>query len=69
MIGQRVVIPPFTISHACVESSALQLIAHELRWSRTIRSIDPLGHIGSALIHPLAFTLPAVAFSGGAAWT
>jgi ceramide glucosyltransferase len=69
MIGQKVVIPPFTLSHACVESSALQLIAHEVRWSRTIRSIHPLGHLGSALIHPLAFALPAVAFSGGAVWT
>jgi ceramide glucosyltransferase len=69
MIGEKVVIPPFTISHACVESSAMQLISHELRWSRTIRSIDPLGHLGSALIHPLAFALLAVSFSGGAAWT
>ncbi|ASL41925.1 hypothetical protein bAD24_I00455 [Burkholderia sp. AD24] len=68
MIGEKVVIPPFTISHACVETSAMQLIAHELRWSRTIRSVDPLGHFGSALIHPLAFALLGVVFSGGAAW-
>jgi ceramide glucosyltransferase len=68
MIGEKVVIPPFPISHACVESSAKQLVAHELRWSRTIRYIDPLGHLGSALIHPLAFALLAVAFSGGAIW-
>lgn len=68
MIGEKVAIPPFTISHACVEASARQLIAHELRWSRTIRSIDPLGHLGSALIHPLAFALLAVLFSGGAWW-
>jgi ceramide glucosyltransferase len=68
MIGEKVVIPPFTISHACVESTAAQLIAHELRWSRTIRSIDPLAHLGSALIHPLAFALLAVLFSGGAWW-
>ncbi|HZZ10861.1 MAG TPA: bacteriohopanetetrol glucosamine biosynthesis glycosyltransferase HpnI [Paraburkholderia sp.] len=69
MIGEKVVIPPFTITHACVETSAMQVIAHELRWSRTIRSVDPLGHLGSALIHPLAFALLAVLFSGGAAWT
>ncbi|MGF6772302.1 ceramide glucosyltransferase [Paraburkholderia sp. GAS199] len=68
LLGEQVVIPPFTIAHACVESSATQLIAHELRWSRTIRRIDPLGHLGSALIHPLAFALLAVAFSGGAVW-
>ncbi|OAJ63165.1 bacteriohopanetetrol glucosamine biosynthesis glycosyltransferase HpnI [Paraburkholderia ginsengiterrae] len=68
MVGEKVAIPPFTISHACVEASARQLIAHELRWSRTIRSIDPLGHLGSALIHPLAFASLAVLFSGGAWW-
>ncbi|MFM0740206.1 bacteriohopanetetrol glucosamine biosynthesis glycosyltransferase HpnI [Paraburkholderia xenovorans] len=69
MIGEKVVIPPFTIAHACVEASAAQLIAHELRWSRTIRRIDPLGHLGSALIHPLAFALLAAVFSGGALWS
>uniref|UniRef100_UPI0028CBA20A glycosyltransferase n=1 Tax=Paraburkholderia sp. BCC1885 TaxID=2562669 RepID=UPI0028CBA20A len=69
MIGEKVVIPPFTVSHACVESSAAKLIAHELRWSRTIRTIDPVGHFGSALIHPLAFALLTVALSGGAVWT
>jgi ceramide glucosyltransferase len=68
MIGEKVVIPPFTVSHACVESSAAKLIAHELRWSRTIRIIDPIGHLGSALIHPLAFAWLTVAFSGGAVW-
>ncbi|OAJ60031.1 glucosyltransferase [Paraburkholderia ginsengiterrae] len=68
MVGEKVAIPPFTISHACVEASARQLIAHELRWSRTIRSIDPLGHLGSALIHPLAFASLAGLFSGGAWW-
>lgn len=68
MIGEKVVIPPFTVSHACVETSASQLIAHELRWSRTIRSVHPLGHLGSALIHPLAFALLTVVLSGGATW-
>ncbi|RFU49218.1 bacteriohopanetetrol glucosamine biosynthesis glycosyltransferase HpnI [Paraburkholderia sp. DHOC27] len=68
MIGEKVVIPPFTVSHACVESSVAKLVAHELRWSRTIRTINPLGHLGSSLMHPLAFALLAAALSGGAAW-
>jgi ceramide glucosyltransferase len=68
LTGEKVVIPPFTISHACVESSAAQLIEHELRWSRTIRRIDPLGHLGSALVHPFAFALLAVIFSAGGWW-
>ncbi|MFT4070101.1 bacteriohopanetetrol glucosamine biosynthesis glycosyltransferase HpnI [Paraburkholderia sp.] len=67
--GEAVAIPPFPITHACVEASAMQLVAHELRWSRTIRRIDPAGHLGSALVHPFAFALLALALSGGAPWT
>ena len=44
------------------------MITHELRWSRTIRRIDPLGHFGSALVHPSAFALLALVFSGAALW-
>jgi ceramide glucosyltransferase len=67
-LGEKVAIPPVAVAHACVETSAARLVAHELRWSRTIRSIDPLGHLGSALIHPLAFALLALMLSGGASW-
>jgi ceramide glucosyltransferase len=66
--GGRVAIPPFAISHACVETSLAKLVTHELRWSRTIRVIDPLGHLGSALIHPFAFALLAVLLTG-ARWS
>jgi ceramide glucosyltransferase len=68
-LGEKVVVPPIIVTHACVETSASQLISHELRWSRTIRTIDPAGHLGSALTYPLAFALFAIAFSGAAMWT
>ncbi|MGH8782134.1 bacteriohopanetetrol glucosamine biosynthesis glycosyltransferase HpnI [Paraburkholderia sp.] len=68
MIGEKVVVPPFAVSHACVETSAARLIAHELRWSRTIRTVDPVGHLGSALIHPFPFAVLTLLFSGGATW-
>jgi len=68
-VGGQVSIPPFAISHACVETSASKLIAHELRWSRTIRTVDPVGHLGSALIHPFELALLAVLLSGAAAWS
>jgi ceramide glucosyltransferase len=68
-IGGQVKIPPIAISHACVETSFARLFVHELRWSRTIRAIDPVGHLGSALIHPFAFALLAVMLSGAAAWS
>ncbi|MCC8391545.1 bacteriohopanetetrol glucosamine biosynthesis glycosyltransferase HpnI [Paraburkholderia sp. MMS20-SJTR3] len=67
-LGEEVAIPPFAIAHACVETRAAQLVAHELRWSRTIRRINPLGHFGTALVHPLPFALLALAFSAGAPW-
>jgi ceramide glucosyltransferase len=67
--GGTVAIPPFAISHACVENSLGRLVSHELRWSRTIRAVDPRGHLGSALAHPFALSLLAVLLSGGAAWS
>jgi len=67
--GGRVVIPPFVIAHGCVESSFPQLISHELRWSRTIRAVDPAGHLGSVLAHPFALALLAAVVSGFAGWS
>jgi ceramide glucosyltransferase len=68
-VGGRVTIPPFTVSHACVETSFTKLVEHELRWSRTIRTIDAAGHLGSALAYPLAFALLAIFLSGFAEWS
>lgn len=67
--GGKVSIPPFAVSHACVEDSLARLVSHELRWGRTIRAVDARGHLGSALAHPLALALLAVLLSGGAAWS
>jgi ceramide glucosyltransferase len=66
--GATVAIPPFTVRHACVETSFAKFVAHELRWSRTIRAVDRLGHLGSALMHPIPFALLAVLMSEGATW-
>lgn len=66
--GGAIAIPPMAISHACPEDSLRRLLAHELRWSRTIRGVEPLGHLGSALIHPFALAALALLFSWGAPW-
>lgn len=68
--GAAVVIPPFVVRHACVEDTFAKLVAHELRWSRTIRAVDRSGHMGSVLMHPFALAILAVLLSGGvsAAW-
>lgn len=63
--GLSVVIPPFIVRHACVETTFSQLIAHELRWSRTIRAADPAGHVGAILMHPFPLALLAALFSLG----
>ncbi|GAB6849986.1 bacteriohopanetetrol glucosamine biosynthesis glycosyltransferase HpnI [Paraburkholderia kururiensis] len=67
--GQTVAIPPVAVTHACAETTFGRLVSHELRWSRTIRAVDPAGHLGSALTHPLPFALVALALAGGAAWS
>ncbi|WP_323119619.1 bacteriohopanetetrol glucosamine biosynthesis glycosyltransferase HpnI [Burkholderia alba] len=67
--GERIAVPPFVVHHGCVETSLAKLIAHELRWSRTIRSVDPRGHLGSVLTHPVALALLGVVLSNGASWS
>jgi ceramide glucosyltransferase len=61
--GEVVAIPPFTVAHLCCEPSLHELWRHELRWARTIRSIAPLGHAGSVVMHPLAWAVAALALS------
>ncbi len=54
-LGLKVAIPCFTVGHACADRHVGDLVRHELRWQRTIRQIEPMGHLGSALAHPFAF--------------
>jgi ceramide glucosyltransferase len=61
--GQAVAIPPFTVSHLCSEPSLPELWRHELRWARTIRSIAPVGHAGSVVMHALPWALVALALA------
>lgn len=56
-LGLRVVMPPFFVRHLCQEADFNALWRHELRWSRTIRQIDPVGYIGSGLTHALPLAL------------
>ena len=57
--GYDIAVSPFTIGHVCAETSASGLWQHELRWSRTIRAIDPGGHAGSVVTHAFPFALMA----------
>ena len=62
--GLRVAIPPFVVAHACSERSAKELLEHELRWARTVRSVSPLGYAGSIVTHPLPLALLGAAVMG-----
>jgi ceramide glucosyltransferase len=63
--GFAVAIPSFIVRHACVETTFSQLFAHELRWSRTIRAADRMGHLGAIVMHPFPLALIAMFFSFG----
>jgi ceramide glucosyltransferase len=62
--GFEVAIPPLLIAHTCSEQSLGELLGHELRWARTIRSIDPWGYAGLVATNPLPLALIAAALQG-----
>lgn len=63
--GYGVVIPPFTVGHVSAEASASDLWQHELRWARTIKTVDPIGYAGSAITHAFPLALGAFLLGGG----
>ncbi len=62
--GLTVAIPHYTVAHVCSERSARELLRHELRWARTIRSVDPLGYAGLVITHALPFALIGLLLAG-----
>jgi ceramide glucosyltransferase len=45
--GHVLAIPAMGVGHTATESNAQELFRHELRWTRTIRTVNPLGHLGT----------------------
>ena len=62
--GLTVAIPNYTVAHACADRSARDFFRHELRWARTIRSLDPLGYVGLAITHPVPLALLGLLLGG-----
>jgi ceramide glucosyltransferase len=56
-VGLADTVPATTVS----ESTLRDLLRHELRWSRTIRTLAPLPHFASAVQYPIALALLALA--------
>jgi ceramide glucosyltransferase len=62
--GLRSVVPPVLVAHTCAETGLKSLFAHELRWARTVRGVDPAGFAGSFVTHAGVLALLGVALSG-----
>jgi ceramide glucosyltransferase len=63
--GYEISIPPFAIAHVGTTTSAGELWRHELRWARTIRSLDPPGYAGLLIAQPLPWALIATILGAG----
>ncbi len=63
--GRQVGICDFAPAHVCMERSLEELFAGQLRAARTVRGIDPVGHAGAIVTHPLPFAILAVIMAGG----
>ena len=62
--GYTLAIPAMGVGHTAAENSARDLFRHELRWTRTIRLVNPAGHLGSFVTHGFAFALMATILLG-----
>jgi ceramide glucosyltransferase len=63
--GQRVVLSDYVVENVIDEPSFESLWTRELRWSRTIRSVRPLGHAFSFLTFGLPLAVLATLVTGG----
>jgi ceramide glucosyltransferase len=62
--GYTVAIPALGVGHTASEANARDLFRHELRWTRTIRMVDSLGHLGSVVTLGFPIALIAAVFLG-----
>ncbi|HEX2761742.1 MAG TPA: bacteriohopanetetrol glucosamine biosynthesis glycosyltransferase HpnI [Rhizomicrobium sp.] len=62
--GYTLAIPAMGVGHTAAENTARDLFRHELRWTRTIRLVNPAGHLGSIVTHGFAFALMGAAALG-----
>src|SRR5262249_12772276 len=55
--GYEVALRSFSVGHVCFERTAGELVRHQIRQSRTIRTIDPVGYAAAFISHPFALAL------------
>jgi ceramide glucosyltransferase len=66
--GLDVVLAPTIVATTVPERDLLALWRHELRWARTIRTLEPAGFAASILQNPMVWAALAVIASGGEIW-
>ena len=64
--GLDVAVAPLTVGHVCWEGTAREFFDYQLRFARTVASIDPLGNFGAVITYPLALALIALLLGAGA---
>jgi ceramide glucosyltransferase len=55
--GLKVSIPAFAVHHTSAEQDWTELYRHEVRWNRTTRVIDTVGHTGSFITQAIPIAL------------
>jgi ceramide glucosyltransferase len=68
-LGLDVALAHTIVATTVAESDLAALWRHELRWARTIRTLEPAGFAASVLQYPLFFAILTVIASAGAAWS
>jgi ceramide glucosyltransferase len=66
--GLGVVVPPMLVAHSFEENSLSDVIRHELRWARTIFTVNPLGYVGSSVTHALPLAVVGAALRRFDGW-
>ena len=52
-----IVVPAYAVGHTCADATLSELVGQELRWARTIRTINPVGFLGTAVTHAVPLAL------------
>ena len=67
-IGLRIVLPAMLVTHSFAEKSLREVVRRELRWARTIFTVDSVGYVGSGVTHALPWSLIGAVLRGFDAW-
>ena len=67
--GRSIAIASSLTATTVAETGSADLFAHELRWGRTVRAVEPLGYALSGVQFPLFWASLALAAAPGAGWS